>query len=113
MPAGKLEGGVAPQRIEIVGILVPAGDGEDAREQDLGQRAHHPPRITGIGIRAASLWAIPIRRAAAASSITPPSDTRRPLSNLEMTFRPQTAGNGNGGDLPVLSVVEDLAGSMG
>lgn len=31
-PAGELEGGVGPKTIEIVGILVAAGDGQDARE---------------------------------------------------------------------------------
>jgi len=31
-PAGELEGGVGAQAVEIVGILVAAGDGQDARE---------------------------------------------------------------------------------
>ncbi len=35
--------------IEVVGILVPAGDGQDARQQDLGQRMHDPARVTPVG----------------------------------------------------------------
>src|SRR5829696_6238161 len=31
-PAGELEGGVGAQAVEIVGVFVAAGDGEDARE---------------------------------------------------------------------------------
>src|SRR5215204_2639046 len=48
-PAGELEGGVGAQAVEIVGVFVAAGDGEDAREQNLGQRVNHPRRITRIG----------------------------------------------------------------
>ena len=48
-PAGELEGGVGAQGVEIVGVLVAAGDGEDAREQNLGERVNHPRRIAPIG----------------------------------------------------------------
>ena len=48
-PAGELERGVGAQTVEIVGVRVAAGDGEDAREQDLGQRVNHPRRVTAIG----------------------------------------------------------------
>ena len=48
------------------------------------------------GITAASFSAIPIRRAACASSITPPSDDSRPPSNAAVSFLPRTAGNQNG-----------------
>ncbi len=48
-PAGELESGVGAQGIEIVGVLVAAGDGEDARQQNLGERVNHPRRIAPIG----------------------------------------------------------------
>ena len=50
----------------------------------------------GSGIAAASFSAILIRRAAWASSITPPSDDRRTPSNPAVSFLPRTAGNQNG-----------------
>ena len=46
--AGELERGVGAQVVEIVGILIPAGDRQDARQQDLGQRVHDPARITAV-----------------------------------------------------------------
>ena len=46
--AGELEGGVGAQVVEVVGILVTAGDGQDAGEQDLGQRVQNPARIAPI-----------------------------------------------------------------
>jgi len=36
-PAGELEGRVAAQPVEIVGVLIAAGNGEDASAQDVGQ----------------------------------------------------------------------------
>jgi hypothetical protein len=48
-PAGELEGRVSAQAVEIVGVLVAAGDGKDAGEQDLGERMSHPRRIAPIG----------------------------------------------------------------
>ena len=47
-PAGELEGGIGAQMVEVVGILVPAGDRQDAGQQDLGQRVHDPARIASI-----------------------------------------------------------------
>ena len=63
------------------------------------------------GITAVSFSAILIRRAATASSITPPSDDRRPPSNAALSFLPRTAGNHNGS--VVSSVMAGVAGSMG
>ena len=40
--AGQLESGIAAQMIEVVGIFVAAGDGQDASAQDVGQ-AHAQP----------------------------------------------------------------------
>ena len=48
-PAGELEGRVSAQAVEIVGVFVAAGDGEDAGEQNLGERMNHPRRIAPIG----------------------------------------------------------------
>jgi len=53
--AGELEGRVSAQGIEIVGILVAAGDGEDACQQNLGERVNNPRRITRIGDRGRKL----------------------------------------------------------
>ena len=47
-PAGELEGGVGAQMVEVVGILIPAGNRQDAGQQDLGQRVHDPARIASI-----------------------------------------------------------------
>ena len=59
------------------------------------------------GITAASFSAIPIRRAASASNITPPSDDNRPPSKAAVSFFPRTAGNQNG-----RVVSSDMAGSQ-
>ena len=48
-PAGELEGGVATQAVEIVGVFVAAGDGQDARQHNLRKRVNHPRRITPVG----------------------------------------------------------------
>ena len=48
-PAGKLEGGVSAQAIEIVGVFVAAGNRQDARQQNLRERVNHPHRITPVG----------------------------------------------------------------
>ena len=34
--------------VEVVGILIPAGNRQDAGQQDLGQRVHDPARIASI-----------------------------------------------------------------
>lgn len=47
-PAGELEGGVGAQVVEVVRVLIPAGDGQDARQEDLGQRVHDPARIAPV-----------------------------------------------------------------
>ena len=41
-PAGKLEGRVGTQAIEVIGVFVTAGDGQDARQQNLRERVNHP-----------------------------------------------------------------------
>ena len=40
MAAGQLERGIAAQMVEVVGILVAAGDSQDAGAQDVGKRMH-------------------------------------------------------------------------
>lgn len=46
--AGELEGGVSAQVVEVIGVLVPTGNRQDAGEQDLAQRVHDPARIASI-----------------------------------------------------------------
>ena len=46
-PARRLEGGITTQIIEVIGICVAAGDGEDA--QDVGKRVNNPRRVAPIG----------------------------------------------------------------
>lgn len=47
--AGELEGGVGAQTVETVGVLIAASDGEDARQQDLGERVDHARPIAPVG----------------------------------------------------------------
>ena len=47
--AGKLEAGIGAQMIEIVGVLVAAGDGEHAGTQDVGDAVGHEQWIARIG----------------------------------------------------------------
>ena len=48
-PAGELETGIGAQVIEIVRILITAGDGKHAGAQNVGQRMYHPRRVAQIG----------------------------------------------------------------
>ena len=50
--AGELEAGVGAQMIEVVGILVAAGDGEHAGAQDIGDAVRHEQRIARVGDQA-------------------------------------------------------------
>ena len=47
--AGELEAGIAAQVVEAVGVLVAAGDRQDACPQDVGQRVDHPRRVARVG----------------------------------------------------------------
>jgi hypothetical protein len=89
-----VKSGVSAQAVEVVGILVAAGDRQNARQQDLGEpydglASEHADR--GSQPRAA----IPIRRAASASNMTPPSDDNRPPSKAAVSFLPRAAKNEN------------------
>ena len=48
-PAGQLEAGIGAQMIEIVGVLIAAGDGEHAGAQDVDDTVRHQQRIARIG----------------------------------------------------------------
>jgi hypothetical protein len=48
-PTGQLERRVATQTIEIVGVLVAAGDGQHPRPQDRGHRVGDKSRIAPVG----------------------------------------------------------------
>ena len=48
-PASELEGGIGAQRIEVVGILVTAADGEDPGADHVGDRVGDAGRIAPVG----------------------------------------------------------------
>src|ERR1039458_330346 len=48
-PAGKLEGGILAQMVEVVSILVAAGDGENASAKDAPERMGDQQWIARIG----------------------------------------------------------------
>ena len=58
--------------IEIVGVLVAAGDGEYARAQDVGDAMSDEGRVSRSAISGPSLAAVPREVSMAASNITPP-----------------------------------------
>jgi hypothetical protein len=47
--AGQLEAGIPAKVVEVVGVLVAAGDRQDARPQDVRQRMDDPRRVAPIG----------------------------------------------------------------
>ena len=47
--AGQLERRIAAQAVEVVGVLVAAGDGQHSRPQDRGDRMGHQGRIARVG----------------------------------------------------------------
>ena len=47
--AGELEAGIGAQVVEVVGILVAAGDGEHARPQDVGDAVGDERRVARVG----------------------------------------------------------------
>ena len=51
-PAGELERGIGTQKIQIVGVLVAAGNGEHASADHVGERMRDPRGIAAIGKRA-------------------------------------------------------------
>src|SRR4051794_15740207 len=82
--------------IEVIGVLVAAGDGEHAGAQDVTMLCVTNSGLRGSAIRRASRSAIPRRRSAAAKSMTRPSEVIRPPSNAAVIFLRPTAGNRNG-----------------
>jgi hypothetical protein len=46
--AGELEGRIVAQPVEVVAILVAAGDGEDTRTDHVGKAVHDPARVTPV-----------------------------------------------------------------
>ena len=47
--ASELEGGIGSKRVEIVGVLVAAADGEDASPDHVGEAVGDPRRIATVG----------------------------------------------------------------
>ena len=47
--AGQLEARIAAQLVEVVGVLVAAGDRQDARPQDVGRAVAHQQRMAPVG----------------------------------------------------------------
>jgi hypothetical protein len=70
------EGRIGAQKVEIVGVLVAAADGEDAGADHVGELCVTRDGSHASGINRASRSAIPRRRSASDSSMTPPSDER-------------------------------------
>ena len=48
-PQASLSPGIAAQMVEVVGVLLAAGDGQDAGAQDIGQRVDDASRIARVG----------------------------------------------------------------
>jgi len=46
---GELEGGIAAQMIEVIGIFVAAGNGQYASAQDVGKHMNNPRRVAPVG----------------------------------------------------------------
>jgi hypothetical protein len=99
-PAGKLERRILAQMIEVVRILIAAGDGQNARAKDTAECRVPSEWVISKGLRgsvttAASFSASPNRRSACPNSITPASEVMRPPSNAAAIFLRRTAGNEN------------------
>ena len=70
-PASEFEGGINAQGVKIVGVFVAAGDRQDAGANHVRQRVRDAQRSRRSGNQCANLCAIPNRRSAIESSITP------------------------------------------
>jgi hypothetical protein len=82
--------------VEVVGIFVATGNGEDARAQDVIDAVGDKGRVRGSAINPASLVAIPKRRSTTPSSRPPPSEVMRPPSKAAISFLRSMAGKPNG-----------------
>jgi hypothetical protein len=104
-PAGQLEAGIATQMIEVVGVLVAAGDGEDTGAQDVGDAVRDKLPIA----RVADQPRQPLNDTQAALGRSQqhdaPSEVSRPPSKAAVTFLRPTAGKPNGS-----IVSSDMAG---
>jgi hypothetical protein len=78
--------------MEIISVLVAAGDGEDAGADHIGEPVHNAAGSRWSGNIRASFSARPRRRSASDRSTTPPSDVSWPPSNAAVIFLQQTAG---------------------
>ena len=94
--AGELEAGVGAQMIEVVSILVAAGNGQHAGAQDIGDTVRDEQRIARIcdqrrqALGKAQAWFGVGQQHDAASEVM------RSPSNAAVTFLRPTAGNRNG-----------------
>lgn len=109
-PAGELEGRVGAQPVEIVGVLVAAGDGKMRARRMSAMACFTRAGSRGSWIAAASLSASCRRRSAVARSMTPPSEVMRPPSKAAVIFLRPMAGNENGSN--VSSVMAGVAREM-
>ena len=87
----EFEGGIGAQEVEIVAVLIAAGDRQHARSQHILDRVRDVRGIARSEIRAASVLARVRRRSARASSMTPLSEESRPPSNAAVTFLRDTS----------------------
>ena len=75
-PAGELESRIGAQKIEIVGVLVAAGDREDAGADHVGERVRDARGIAAIGKATRQS----VRRRQAAARPSPAASRRHPRS---------------------------------
>ena len=74
--AGQLEARIGAQMIEVVGILIAAGDGEHAGAQDIGDTVGHKQRVARVGDQAGQS----IRHAQAGARLPPAASRRHRMS---------------------------------
>jgi len=107
--AGELEGRIQAQPVEVVGILVAAGDRENAGAQDIGQPMSDPALIAAVRDHRGEPFGEAQPPLRLGEQITPPSEESRPPSKAAVTFLRPMAGKQNGSKLS--SVMAGVAAS--
>ena len=108
-PTGELESGIGAQMIEIIAILVSAGDREHTRTYDVGDAMADERRVSRIGNNGCELRGDAERLLNGGSSMTPPSEVMRLPSKAAVIFLRWTDGSENGSR--VSSVMAGVAAS--
>ena len=87
----RAESEINVQSVEIVGIFISAVNCQDAGADHVRQRMRDPQRVVPIGKATRASFRDPNRRSAIASSMSPPSEVSRLLSNAAV-HRPAADG---------------------